>query len=83
MLTLRFRKRLLKVNFDEKWTTWYEYVDLVAFIHNTSYHFPSGCKPSCLFDGQEPLKTIDLRFRSHVLEEKAFPSECLVDLQTW
>ena len=31
-------KRILKLNTDEKWTTWYKYTDLATFIHNTSYH---------------------------------------------
>ena len=39
-------KRNLKLNTDEKWTTWYRYVDLATFIHNTSYHSSIGCTPS-------------------------------------
>ena len=56
-------KRILKLNTDEKWTTWYKYVDLATFIHNTSYHSSFGCTPSSLFHGREPIKPIDLGFR--------------------
>ena len=63
-------KRILTLNTDEKWTTWYKYVDLATFIHNTSYHSSIGCTPSSLFHGQEPIKPIDLRFRSHTLAQK-------------
>ena len=74
-------KRNLKLNTDEKWTTWYRYVDLATFIHNTSYHSSIGCTPSSLFHGREPIKLIDLRFRSHALAQKELTSDYLVDLQ--
>ena len=74
-------KRSLKRNTDEKWTTWFKYVDLATFIHNTSYHSSIGCTPSSLFHGREPLKPIDLRFRSHTFAQKEFTSDYLVDLQ--
>ena len=74
-------KRILKLNTDEKWTTWYRYVDLATFIHNTSYHSSIGCTPSSLFHGREPIKPIDLRFRSHALAQKELTSDYLVDLQ--
>ena len=74
-------KRILKLNTDEKWTTWYKYTDLATFIHNTSYHSSIGCTPSSLFHGREPMKPIDLRFRSHALAQKELTSDYLVDLQ--
>ena len=74
-------KRILKLNTDEKWTTWYKYVDLATFILNTSYHSSLGCTPSSLFHGREPIKPIDLRFRSHTLAQKELTSDYLVDLQ--
>ena len=74
-------KRILKLNTDEKWKTWYKYVDLATFIHNTSYHSSIGCTPSSLFLGREPNKPIDLRFRSHTLAQKELTSDYLVDLQ--
>ena len=74
-------KRILKLNTDENWTTWYKYVDLATFIHNTSYHSSIGCTPSSLFHGREPIKPIDLRFRSHALAQKELTSDYLVDLQ--
>ena len=74
-------KRILKLNTDEKWTTWYRYVDLATFIHNTSYHSSIGCTRSSLFHGREPIKPIDLRFRSHALAQKELTSDYLVDLQ--
>ena len=74
-------KRILKLNTDEKWTTWYRYVDLATFIHNTSYRSSIGCTPSSLFHGREPNKPIDLRFRSHELAQKELTSDYLVDLQ--
>ena len=73
-------KRVLKLNTDEKWTTWYRYVDLATFIHNT-YHSSIGCTPISLFHGREPIKPIDLRFRSHELAQKELTSDYLVDLQ--
>ena len=74
-------KRNLKLNTDEKWTTWYKYTDLATFINNTSYHSSIGCTPSSLFHGHEPMKSIDLRFRSHALALKELTSDYLVDLQ--
>ena len=74
-------KQILKLNTDEKWTTWYRYVDLGNFIRNTSYHSSIGCTPSSLFHGHEPIQAIDLRFRSHALAQKEITSDCLVDLQ--
>ena len=74
-------KRILKLNTNESWTTWYKYVDLATFIHNTSYHSSIGCTPSSLFHGREPIKPIDLRFRSHSLAQKELTSDYLVDLQ--
>ena len=74
-------KRILKLNTDRKWTTWYKYVDLATFIHNTSYHSSIGCTPSSLFHGREPIKPIDLRFRSHILAQKELTSDYSADLQ--
>ena len=74
-------KWILKLNTDEKWTTWYKNVDIATFIHNTSYHSSIGCTPSSLFHGREPNKPIDLRFRSHTLARKELTSDYLVDLQ--
>ena len=73
-------KRILKLNTNESWT-WYKYVDLATFIHNTSYHSSIGCTPSSLFHGREPIKPIDLRFRSQSLAQKELTSDYLVDLQ--
>ena len=61
---------VLKVNTDKKWNTWYRYVDLATFIHNTSYHSSIRCTPSSLFHGREPIEPIDLRFLSHILANK-------------
>ena len=74
-------KRIWKLNTDEKWTAWCRYVDLATFIHNTSYHSSIGCTPSSLFHGREPIKPIDLSFRSHALAQKELTSDYLVDLQ--
>ena len=74
-------KRILKLNTDEKWTSWYKYVELATFIHNTSYQSSIGCTPSSLFHGREPTKLIDLKFRSHTLAQKELTSDYLVDLQ--
>ena len=74
-------KRILKPYTDEKWTTWYKYVDLATFIHNTSFHSSIGCTPSSLFHEREPIKPIDVRFRSHTLAQKELSSDYLVDLQ--
>ena len=74
-------KRIFKLNTDEKWTTWYKYVDLATFIHTTLYHSSIGCTPTSLFHEREPIKPIDLSFRSHTLAEKELTSDLLVDLQ--
>ena len=74
-------KRILKLNTDENWTTLYEYVDLATLIYNTSYHSSIGCTPSSLFHDREPIKPIDLRFRSHALAQKELTSDYPVDLQ--
>ena len=67
-------KRFLKHNTDEKWRTWYRDVDLASFIHNT-YHSSIGRTPSSFFHGREPIKPIDLRFRSHALAQKELTSD--------
>ena len=64
-------KRILKLNTNESWTTWYKYVDLATFIHNTSYNSSIGCTPSSLFHGREQIKPFDLRFRSQSLAQKS------------
>ena len=74
-------KRVLKVNTDEKWNTWYRYVDFATFLHNTWYHSSIRCTPSSLFHGREPIKPIDLRFLSHILANKELTSDYFVDLQ--
>ena len=74
-------KLILNLNTDEKWTTWYRYLDLSTFIHNTSYHSSIGCTRSSLFHGRESNKPTDLRFRSHALAQKELTSDYLVDLQ--
>ena len=74
-------KQILKLNTGKKWTTWYKYVDLATFIHKFSYQSSIGCTPSSLFHGREPIKPIDLRFRSHTLAQKERTSDYLVDLQ--
>ena len=74
-------KRILKLNTDEKRTTWYKYVNLATFIHNTSHHSSIGCIPSSLFHGREPNKSIDFTFRSRTLAQKEPTSDYLVDLQ--
>ena len=74
-------KWILKLKTDEKWTTWYKYVDLATFIHNSSYQSSVVCTPSSLFHGRERTKPIDLRFRSHTLAQKELTSDYLVDLQ--
>ena len=63
-------KRTLKPNTDEDWTTWYRYVDLATFFHNTSDHSSIGCALSSLFHGIDPVKPNELRFRSHVIAKK-------------
>ena len=70
-------KRILKLNTDDKWTTWYNYVDLATFIHNTSFDSSIGCTPSSFFHGREPIKPIDLRFRCHTLAQKELTSDYL------
>ena len=55
---------------------WYKYVQLAAFIHNTSYLFAIGTSPTVLFHGQEPLKPLDLRFHNSL--EGAQPATVFV-----
>ena len=74
-------KRILKLNTDENWNTWYRSVDLATFIHNTLHHSSIRCTRSSLFHGREPFKPIDLRFRSHIIAKKELTSNYLVDLQ--
>ena len=61
-------KRILKLNTTEQWNDWYKYVQLAAFIHNTSYHFAIGTSPTTLFHGRKPLKPLDLRFNKNSLQ---------------
>ena len=74
-------KRILKLNTDENWNTWYRYFDLATFIHNTSCHSSIRCAPNSLFHGREPIKPIDLRTRSQNLAKKELTSDYLADLQ--
>ena len=61
-------KRILKLNTDGQWANWHKYVPLATFIHNTSYYSSIGCCPSTIFHGREPIKQLDLRFSTKVLE---------------
>ena len=74
-------KWILKLNTDEKWTTWYKHVELATFIRNTSHHSSIGCSPSSLFHGRELIKSIVLSFKSHTLAQKELTLDYLVDLQ--
>ena len=74
-------KRILKLNTHEQWNDWYKYVQLAAFIHNTSYHFAIGCSPTVLFHGREPFKPLDLRFNNTALERHRPTSEYVIALQ--
>ena len=74
-------KRILKLNTTEQWNDWYKYVQLAAFIHNTSYHFAIGTSPTTLFHGREPLKPLDLRFNKNSLERAQPTTEYVLALQ--
>ena len=74
-------KRILKLNTTEQWSDWYKYVQLAAFIHNTSYHFAIGTSPTALFHGREPLKPLDLRFNNSWLERAQPTTEYVLALQ--
>ena len=47
---------------------WHTYVDLAAFVHNTSYHVSIGCTPTYLFHGREPVKPLDVRFNLKTIQ---------------
>ena len=74
-------KRILKLNTDEKWTTWYKHVDQAAFLHNTPFHSSIGCTPSSIDHGRKNTRPSELRFRNHTLDQKELNSDDLVDLQ--
>ena len=74
-------KRILKLNTTEQWNDWYKYVQLAAFIHNTSYHLAIGTSPTAWFHGCEPLKPLDLRFNNSSLEHAQPTTEYVLALQ--
>ena len=74
-------KRILKVDTNEEWNDWFNYVQLATFIHNTSYHIAIGCSPTVLFDGREPIKPLDLRFNNILIERLSPISEYVIAVQ--
>ena len=74
-------ERILKLNTNEQWNDWFEYVQLATFIHNTSYHSAIGCIPTVLFHGREPIKPLDLRFNNSLIARFSPNSEYVIALQ--
>ena len=74
-------KQNLKLNTTEQWNDWYNYVQLAAFIHNTSYRFATGTSPTALFHGRESLKPSDLSFNNKSLERAQPTTENVLALQ--
>ena len=74
-------KRILKLNTDLQWNNWYKYVDLAAFVHNTSYHSSIGTTPSSLFHGRHPNKPLDLRFTNKKLNNMPTEIDYVNELQ--
>ena len=74
-------KRILKLNTNEQWNDWFEYVELATFIPNTSYHSAIGCSPTVLFHGREPIKPLDLRFNNTLIERFSPNSQFVIALQ--
>ena len=74
-------KRILKLNTTEQWNDWTKYVQLAAFIHNTSYHFAIGTSPTALFHGRKPLKPLDFRFSNSLLERAQPTTDYVLALQ--
>ena len=66
---------ILKLKINEQRHDWFKYVQLVTFIHNTSYHSAVGCSPTVLFHAQEPQKPIDFRFNNTLIERFSPVSE--------
>ena len=71
----------LKLNTKKQWNDSFENVQLVTFIHNTSYHLAIGCSPTVLFQEHEPMKPLDLRFNNTLIERFSPNSEYLIALQ--
>ena len=71
----------MKLNTEEQWKDWHKYVPLATFIYNTSCHSTTNCRPSILFQGKEPKKTLDIRFSRKVMDAVAVNSEIVNELQ--
>ena len=45
------------------------FVDIAAFVPNTTYNSSKGCPPTLLFHGRQPTKPLDLRFDNLTVKE--------------
>ena len=64
-------KKVLKIYEGATGANWHLYLDYAAFCHNTSYHASTGCTPSLIFHGREPITPLDLRFgRTNTVNHK-------------
>ena len=70
-------KRILKLNTDEKWTTWYKYTDLATFIHNTSYHSILKNRYPERSNRRIPVPSNDVHSASFQLNMFADPNDCI------
>ena len=74
-------KRILKLNTNEQWNDWHEYVPLATFILNTSQHFSINFFPITFFHGREPVKPLDLRFSTRAMQAVEADSDYVSQLQ--
>ena len=73
-------KHILKLNINEQWNDWFEYVQL-SFLHNTFYHSAIGCITTALFHGRELIKPSQLRFNNTLRERFPPESDYVFELQ--
>ena len=74
-------KRILKLQTNEEWTNWHQYVPLAVFIHNTSYSSSINCCPTSIFHGRDPIKPLNLRFSRKTMESIDAGSDFVKTLQ--
>ena len=61
----------LKLNIDDTFTNWHEYLNLATTLLYTSYHTSVECVPTVLFHRRDPVKPRVIRCYSNYSEESA------------
>ena len=74
-------KRIPGLDSNKTGNDWHKWLDIAAFIHNTSYSSAIGCSPTLVFHSREPHKPLDVRFNIKAIPAAMPSSDFLATLQ--